>query len=36
MISDKEVDALAESLSLGLEQYKMAYFSQDFIESLPS
>jgi len=35
MISDKEVDALAESMSKGLEEYKMAYFSQEFIESLP-
>ena len=35
MISDKEVDALAESMALGLEEYKMAYFSQDFIDSLP-
>ena len=35
MISDKEVDALAESMALGLQEYNMAYFSQDFIESLP-
>ena len=35
MISDKEVDALAESMAKGLEEYKMAYFSQEFIESLP-
>tara|TARA_Y100001951_G_scaffold60621_1_gene48245 strand:+ start:137 stop:577 length:441 start_codon:yes stop_codon:yes gene_type:complete len=35
MIKDDEVDALAESLALGLEEYKMAYFSSEFIESLP-
>ena len=35
MISDEEVDKLAESMALGLDEYKMAYFSQDFIESLP-
>jgi len=35
MISDKEVDALAESMAKGLEEYKIAYFSQEFIDSLP-
>ena len=35
MISDEEVDKLAESMALGLDEYKMAYFSQDFIGSLP-
>ena len=35
MISDKEVDALAESMSKGLEEYKIAYFSQEWIDSLP-
>ena len=35
MIKDDEVDALAESMALGLEEYHMAYFSQDFVNSLP-
>jgi len=35
MIKDEEVDALAESMARGLEEYHMAYFSQDFVNSLP-
>ena len=35
MIKDEEVDALAESMARGLEEYNMAYFSQDFVKSLP-
>ena len=35
MIKDEEVDALAESMARGLEEYNMAYFAQDFVSSLP-